>query len=325
MTKKLLITALILSAFTLVTGPALAVDTSAPAVSIVQLPTYLNVDSFEISYTALDSGGSGLASVLLQFHKEGQGWQNLGTFTENSKKFDITPLQINEETKYYFKVTATDGAGNSNSSETITTIDRSAPPTPESYSKERLNSQTYRLRWHNTDSDDIYQVYVYRFDTAGFTANSSTLVAQVSVSKNTDNVWDNAVPVADREYFYILRGVDRAGNASSPLGDVVVVTETSAGMTTGTNGQPVIGNEAVEGQTLVLSGDVNGSVLGEDTNAPTEEKMAEAVAEESFEVGNPVEQIQSAVSEVARSSLFWPLAGLAGLGFVVYWFLLRKR
>jgi hypothetical protein len=320
MLKKLSIVITLTLAWIGLAGSALA---SVPvSVNIVQLPEYKSVDNFQISYTA--SGGSaGLKNVVLQYAKEGQGWTTLGTFTESARTYQITPSQINEETKYHFRAIATGNDSSTDTSQTSTTVDRTPPPAPNSYSKEKTGSLSYRLRWRNADNDDVYKVYVYRSDEAGFTANNGTLIAQVNVDKNTETIWNNDIP-QDREYFYLLRGVDRAGNASDPVGDVVIVSSSGSTSTGSTpEGEAVNGQEAVSGQ--ILGTGTGGQVLGGVAQDEAEEdEMSDEAGQESEEDTDQAMLGADQINAEEQARKYWPIIGVGVLIFGLYWYLFRK-
>lgn len=293
-------------------GTVMAADTQAPAVAIVKLPAYFNKKDFEISYTALDAGEAGLRDVHLEYKKEGGSWQDLGTYAESSQKVKLDGTQINEDKKYYFKATACDNENNCASDETYTNIDTSAPPKPENYSKEKIGVQSYKIKWHNPDSDDLDKVYIYRSDKREFDANDSTKVAEQSVSKNTDSEWtDSVVPDSGKEYYYVLCSVDKAGNASGLVGDTYTTYATTEEVAPGV---PVSDQEVIIGQELVVQ--KVGEVL-------EEKDEAEATTEAQILGGEADEAVSE---EIKRASWIWLLVvvvlGLAGVG---YWFFKKER
>ncbi len=312
---KLLLPTILL--FSLV-APVLANgDTTAPAVDIVNLPSLMNKTEFVISYTALDSG-SGLKDVVFAYHREGQPWENLTTLTTNSGKFNINATQIIQDTKYFFSATACDNSGNCAADYTENTIDRIAPPKPENFAKDKTTDNNYRIRWHNSDSDDLYQVYVYRSNQAGFTADSSSQVGTINVTKNTDSEWNNAVPQDGKIYYYILRSLDKAGNASDAVGDIQVTSTTTSTVTTAPTGQPVTGQETLQGKKLVLTAQPP-TILGEETTAT---QPAETI--QVLPTATPG-SIATAVQAAQKSPLFILLGAVAALGILIYLIAFRKK
>ena len=291
-------------------GVVRAADTQAPAVAIVKLPEYFNKRDFEISYTALDVGGAGLRDVHLEYHKQGEGWQDLGTYSESSRKVNLNSSQINEDKKYYFRATACDNENNCAPDETYTNIDTSSPPKPENYSKEKIGVQSYKIRWHNPDSDDLNKVYIYRSDKREFDANDSTKVAEQSVSKNTDSEWtDPVVPDSSKEYYYALRSVDKAGNASGLAGDTYTTYVTTEEAAPGVPvGEEVGGQEVIIGQEPVVQ--KVGEVL-------EEKDEAEATTEGQILGG---ETDEAGPGEAKKMPWKWLLAVAAlGLIGISYW------
>ncbi|MBU1931770.1 DUF11 domain-containing protein [Patescibacteria group bacterium] len=268
---KLLILILLNLAFMLNSQQViLAADNDPPVIAIVQLPEYLNKRDFEISYTALDGGEAGLKDVHIEYKKEGESWQDLGTYSEESRKVAVNSGQINEDKKYYFKATACDNNSNCDGNETSTTIDTTSPPPPEQYNRYREGEQAYRITWYNPDSDDLDQVYIYRGDSHEYDLNPSSRVAAINVTKNSQSEWLNdPVPDKTKEYFYALRSVDKAGNASDPIGDTWTTTTT-------VEGETVTGSETIAGQELISQktapGESKGQILGEEEAQETTEE-----------------------------------------------------
>lgn len=266
---------------------------AAPTVVIVKLPEYLNDREFEISYTALVPGGE-IKTVTVQYMKDGGSWQTVDTLTTASGKVKLINSQINEDKKYYFKAIACDTSDVCVSDETSTTIDTAAPPKPENYSKEKISNQTYKIKWHNPGSDDLYKTYVYRSDKQDFDLNSGTEIAQVDITKNTDSEYvDWNVPDSSKAYYYALRNVDKAMNASDPIGDTYttyVEVSPSPGEEGAGDQQSESGNWMLEtGGSNQSAGGQSGQVLGEEGAQESPNPSTEEVVLGSEEATAPAE------------------------------------
>lgn len=310
--------------------PVRAADATPPVVKIVQLPEYLNKRSFEISYTALDAGGAGLKDVHLEYKKEGGGWQDLGTYTDHSRKVSVDNSKINEDKKYYFKATACDNGGYCASDETFTNIDTTAPPKPENYSKEKTGPQSYKIKWHNADSDDLYKVYIYRSDKKDYDANDSTKVSEVSVTKNTDSEWvDAVVPDSTKDYYYAIRSVDKAGNASELVGDTYMTTITTTTTEEAPVGEAVTGEEVIVGQEPVVGAEAPGEGVGAGVEGKIlgEEEVATEEAEMEAEELKPEGEVLGESFAEKLKKLLWLWIAIGGVGVVIfgYWFFGIKR
>jgi hypothetical protein len=290
---------------------------AGPSVAIVKLPEYLNTTNFNLSYSAI--APAGLKNVTLAFHKEGDAWQTLSTFTTNSDQLNMQSHIGGEDNTYFFSATACDNSDLCNTDYTQTKLDRIAPPKPDHFYQDQPSSNVNRLHWTNGDSDDLYQVYIYRSDHLGFTADSGTQVGTVNVSKNTDSQWDNSVPTDGKTYYYLLRSVDRAGNASDVTGDLQVNTTTVVIQPTGT---PVTGKESFSGQKLALAP----AVLGAKTDI-----TPVASPKPSAEAGTPTPEtaITTQASDIAKAvqktSPLWPIFGFTLFAVAIYWFVSKKK
>jgi hypothetical protein len=237
-------------------------------VQITDLPEYKNTDTFKVSYTALQINGDSI-DAKFSYHKEGDSWKEFATVSGSSNSAEVTGSQINGgDGKYYFKVDVTSGV-DAVSDETSTTIDRSGPDAPSDYGKDKIADNAYRLNWKTPNNDDLSYVAVYRSKDQNFTADSGTLVIQVGGAKDTKITWEDHGLEINRDYFYALRAMDKAGNASGVVGDggtttLIEVTPTPGGSTTGQ--VKLLPKENTEGQ--ILGGET------EDLTTPTPESQA---------------------------------------------------
>lgn len=290
---------------------------AAPTVAIVKLPEYSNQREFEVSYTAIATGGE-IKAVQIEYKKEGDSWHLVDTLTTAAGKVKLINSQINEDKKYYFKATACDTADACVSDETSTTVDTAAPPKPENYSKEKVGTQSYKIKWHNPGSDDLYKTYIYRSDKQDFDLNSGTQIAAVNVTKNTDSEYmDWNVPDGSKPWYYALRNVDKANNASDPVGDTyAVIVEVSP--SPGTLIQSATGvQQSVSGGQMAAGGQTSGQVLGEEAKESPAPSVEEVIL-----------QGEEATSPAKEETLIPRWVWFVGLGLILvgagYW-LKRKQ
>lgn len=237
----------------------------SPKVAITQLPEYTKTNSLKLQYSAISSNP---ADITAQFYyrKDGNSYVPFGgVFTGSNGVIQTTDMQINDQAKYYFKVVLNSGQ----ESETWTTYDVSAPGEPGGFSKERLGPTTYRIKWHTPNSDDFSQVIIYRGEKIDIEANSGAEVARVGGTKDTDYEWvDNGVDPT-KDYYYVVRAVDKAGNTSSLIGDAELAAVLGIS-TTGTISQS--SGSVPEGSVVTLpKEEPEGQVLEESTEVVEEE------------------------------------------------------
>lgn len=303
----------------LVVSSRSALAISGPSVSIVQLPILVNWTNFTISYSAI--APEGLNNVTLQFHKEGNPWQTLQSYTTNSGDFGITNTQITGDTKYFFSATVCDNASNCTTDYTETTVDRVAPPKPTNFSNDKTTDTNHRIRWTNENSDDLYQVYVYRGDHLGFNADSGSQVATINVTKNTNSEFNNAVPLDGKNYYYLLRSIDKAGNASDVVGDMEITYTTSTSSTNGPTGTPASGNEAFGGQKLALFP----SVLGTTSEPTSEPTVTPTPSTKPTPESAVASQVNAITKSIQKTSPLWPILGFTAFAAVIYWFVSNNK
>ena len=103
-------------------------DWTPPESSVANQPDYQNTSSFEVDYTASDSG-SGVKEVRLYYQHNDGGWQLFGTDTIIDGKLEFTSPA--GDGFYEFKTVAFDNAGNEedeDSSESGDSLELTAPP-----------------------------------------------------------------------------------------------------------------------------------------------------------------------------------------------------
>ena len=240
----------VLIGFGLLTKSTLAIG---PSMVIQKLPDYVNYQDFKLSYSALTDNPGDIIQVQFYFNKDGGSFSAFGGIqTGASGQVSVTSSQMGESgKKYCFKAEI---VGTGGSDQTCTTFDNSAPDSPGGFSKERLGPSTYKIKWHTPNNDDFAQVYIYRSDNPDFSADDSHFVHAQGGEKDKDMDWtDNGVDL-NKDYYYVIRALDKAGNSSGLVGDTYTIYASAspspvAGGTTG--GQAVIlPKEESEGEVL---------------------------------------------------------------------------
>lgn len=212
----------LLFGLTLFVRPVLAI---APQVSISEPGEYVNYNIFNLSYSAL-SDDPGAITAQFYFRKESGSFTAFGPIlTGASGQVSVGSDQVNDQTKYFFKVEINGGAG---ADETSTIYDSGGPGSVQNYWKEKVAPGFYKLHWKNPSDSDSHRVFIYRSDQTSFTADASHKVGEVGGTPNAEMTWENTTPDASSEYYYALRVVDKAGNSSGLVTDAPgTVTATS--------------------------------------------------------------------------------------------------
>jgi hypothetical protein len=225
-----------------------------PEVSISKLPSYFNINSFKLSYSAISSDPASI-SAQFYFRKEGGSYVALGPVISGaSGQVEVTSSQISDQTKYYFKVEIT-GA----SDETSSFYDISGPSPVTGYYKDTIDNDDFKIHWRNPSDTDFSKVVIYRGETVDFSADNQHEIARVSGSSNSDMTYDEHTPDPNKIYYYALRALDKADNSSSLVGD---------GSTTVTVITPVPSQNG-SSKVTILPKESTGQVLGEEANLET--------------------------------------------------------
>jgi hypothetical protein len=234
---------------------------ASPVVYIQSLPGYINYTDFKLSCT---TNGS-----VAQFFSKKDG----GSYTAFGSSIDlnaspctvqVTGLQFGSEGKFWFKVDV-DGV----ESETSVTLDTTGIGGVFDFGKERSNGNTtYKVHWRNPLDSDYKKVFIYRGTEAGFDANDSHKVSEASGNPGDTMSWEDNGLDATKEYFYVIRAIDRAGNASGLVGD--------AGATTQVLGATASPNAKV---TVLPKEKAKGSILGTEVVTTTASASPEVVTQ----------------------------------------------
>lgn len=162
----------------------------------------------------------------------------------NASHCSLSPVLI-AEGSYQFYVEA----NGVNSNTVAMDYKTSGPGTPNDYRKDHPNNCDYKIHFKTADdAGKTVKVEVYRADVTNFILDDGSVVSTVSVGSNEERDVTNSVPDCNKNYYYVIRAFDNAGNGSGPVGDSVVTstittaTTTTAGTTvkTGTSAIPVV-------------------------------------------------------------------------------------
>jgi hypothetical protein len=188
----------------------------------------------------------------------------------------------------------------------------SPPSAPTEYSKERINPTTYKLSWENPFDEDYEKVYVYRSKETSFTAETGTRIGEVGGAKNEKMTYNDGSAEPNVEYFYALRAVDRAGNASGVVTDAP--GSVTAGSVAGASDGLGTGGPLSETEVRLLPQE------GEDEESETEEgDLDGGISSETGEVKGDV------TSSLINNKYFQVGAGVLGLVLIGIFFLKRKK
>ncbi len=281
--KKLLIVLLFIS---FCVFPSNAAASSNLSLRVEQPKTPTNLNDVNLNFVALDI----LARpVTIKCYKK---YSSDTTFTQFSTETLIAggnashcslASVLSAEGNYQLKVVA---EAEADSVESILSLDykTSGPGTPGDYRKEHPNNCDYKIHFKTADdSGKTVKVEIYRSDITSFNLDSGSFITAVNLGSNQEHDLTNSVPDCSKNYYYVLRAFDNAGNGSGTTGDSVVkvVSTTSSIATTSTTSSstsqgaiPVtnvtIAPEAPETITAIPTlGSEEGSVLGTQNQTPS--------------------------------------------------------
>lgn len=251
------------------------------SVRLEQPKSPTNLDSFQLVFVTLDiQGRPVMAKCFKKGPSEGSFSQFGGDFSfsggGNTGNCPINSSIVNTNGTYQFYVTSQAGADNVTSSTVSVEYKTGGPDTPTSYSKEKISSCTYRIKFKTADDGGkTVKVELYRSDSTSFSVDSGTRVDSISIGSNSEGQFENTVPDCGKTYYFVIRAFDSSGNGSGTVGDstVTIITTTVSptpvqgaipvaagpGGAGGTGGEAVLGEKAKEGEKP--GGEVEGATI----------------------------------------------------------------
>lgn len=175
----------------------------------------------------------------------------------NTDYCDVNSSILNTNGSYKFLVKAEASSTIIDSNEVTVDFNNSGPDTPNSYSKERLNSCDYKIKFRTANDGKTVKVQLFRSDTFNISVGAGSVLTQQNIGPNLAGEFVNSVPVCGKDYYFVLRAVDASDNASGTIGDSF--TTTSSSTTTGTTGSTGgTGAIALSGaKTQIVDGTIN--------------------------------------------------------------------
>ena len=284
-------------------------------------PSDTNKNDFRVYYTYLETENK-TATVDLFIKKEGKtDWRQVEdeNKTEVSGYFQLKSSDIYEGEGIYDFYAQAATSDQTIKSQTVTTnFDTSAPASPSDYGKERINSTTFRLNWKNPNDSDFFRVYIYRSESSAFNADEGTKVGEMGGGREEKMTFSDGSVQEGKDYYYMIRAVDQAGNGSSLVGDTSESSGDPGSSQVAPEGQAVGAEETVSGQEYSVS-QSQGQILGEEEAGEEEDGTPSSETEE----GEGAEEKEGEKTQ-SRSFWWWLLPGGAIVLFGAKQFLKKE-
>ncbi len=238
------------------------------SIRLGQPKTPTNLNTFNLSFVVLDTLERG---TTVRCFKQGPGDVGFIQFgadiviapnAGNNGNCAASSSVVSANGTYQFKTEAIAGSDDVFSEIVVVNYDANLPGTPTNYSKGKIDSCTYQIKFRTADdSGKTVKAEIYRSSDTSFNLDSSNRVQTVAVGSLTDVSVNDVVPDCAKTYYYAVRAFDGFGNGSGPVGDsgiTVVITGGTTGTTT-----TAAGGAAGAGQAQVL-----GAVAVKNANLP---------------------------------------------------------
>lgn len=289
-----------------------------------QSPTRLN--EWKLSFSVLDRLAR-TPSVTCYVKKPGAGsFITFGeTFTSSKSLGDSGHCQVSsalltEQGTYEFYVKASAGADSEDTFSVNVVYDTSGPGTPSSYSKEHPAQCKWIIRFRTADDNgSTSKVEIYSSDQKSFDTHNGTRVGSVNIGSNQDGefVHDRA-DHCDREWYYVIRAFDSAGNQSGHAGDQVTITSSMSSpvpalLATSGSGSVLGKDDSQDADSASEEGEILGDIDGEG------EMDAEVIEDRGL-----IDSATTAVKEATQKSTFWWIVITIIALRIIYGFFTRK-
>lgn len=272
-----------------------------------------NQDNFNIIFVTLDIQGR---PITVKCFKKGP---SDGSFTQfgsdisvssggNTGNCSVSSSIVNTAGTYQFYATAQAGSDSATSTTDTVDYNTSGPGTPTNYSKEKISSCTYRVKFKTADDGGkTVKAELYRSTNTSFSVDSGTKVDSINIGSNTEGQFENTVPDCDKTYYYAIRAFDSSGNGSGVVSDSVTTVTTTTVTSSSTAGGTTGG--AIPVSQSSLSGG-EGQVLGEESGEQ-EIKASEEKKEVLGTTNTPEPSVSLEVENINIPQEF-PWKGLLG-------------
>src|SRR3989339_668221 len=213
------------------------------------------IDNFNLTGTSLDRPNA-TRNITVKCYKKGPSDSNFVQFDTdqilipggNVYSCSVNNSTLNSDGVYSFKTVA---SVSEPSFEQLTSdivnydYNTSGPSTPVNYSKERLNSCDYKIKFKTADDGKTVKVQIFRSDTLSIHVDAGAVLTSVNISPNTEGEITNSVPICGKDYYHVIRAVDSSDNASGTIGDSFTTTTTTSTTTGSVAGSQTGGTGAI--------------------------------------------------------------------------------
>lgn len=312
------IKALIVSIFFAVIGAhsayAAAGDLSVK-ISAPKSPT--NQTNFNVNFVALDLLDRPVTVKCFKKGPSDSGFVQFGSDFNlaaggNSDNCVVDNSIVNTNGTYQFYVQALAGSDSLDSSMVAVDYNTSGPGTPTSYSKEKINDCTWKIKFTTApDAGKTVRVEAYRSSDASYNADSGNRFADIAIGSGQNGEVSITVPDCSKTWYFAVRAFDTAGNGSGVIGDSQNVTVTTNSTVTTT---PTVAAGAIALKTGA------GSSAGLETQGGPEASPTTEGTESSQNTQPGQPEVKGA-STNRGSKLFYEIligATLLGLGYVIF-------
>lgn len=274
--KTILTILLTLLTFGLLSSPVLAANSDL-LVRLEEPDSPTNIKNIELKFVALDIQDRSITIQCLKKDPDDTAFSQFGsdiilTDGGNSSYCDLSSV-INESGSYQFQVKALAGSDVTTSQIVDLAYKNYSPDTPTDYRKDKLNNCDYKIHFRTADDGNkTVRVEIYRADITSFIADDGSKVGNINIGSNQEYDFSNSVPDCNKDYYFVLRAFDDAGNGSGLVGDSVVTTTTTTTSTTNLTPTAATGAIPVEGSNISNpeEGQPSESELGESNENSTE-------------------------------------------------------
>jgi|GEM_PF-903215 len=192
------------------------------AVQIEQPKTPYSESTFKVGFVALDIQSRNITVQCYETTHGAFGPEYTLSTIGNSGNCEVNNSIVTSDGTYEFYIVAKAGTDEVTSDKVSVVIDLVGPSPVLNYTKTTA-SCVNNLEFTTANDAQTVKVQIFRSDVASFTADSTTLIKEISAGPNQLVTYSDTQPICGTTYFYAVRAVDIAENTSSFVTDKTVV------------------------------------------------------------------------------------------------------
>lgn len=216
----------------------LGLGTQVQAQLVVRLnqPTSpTRASQLELGYTALTTSGEQItASCLVRM----PGQDSYTTFATSQLKVGgnsgVCNYPLTNQGEYFFQVRTVTASATTTSNTVSVVYQTNNPDRIENFSQSRADGCGYHIKFKTPGDNRVTKIEIYRSDKREFSTGEANKVHERAVTTNQEVEFTDTTAECGKDFYYAVRTLDGAGNASDLVGQAPSVASATVMVATPT-------------------------------------------------------------------------------------------